>query len=119
MDNAGVVVMFFLIFGGGTMVNKLWSSYNKTRIEIAKIKASKQSPSAGSSYELELMRNDLAAMRQELHALRDTSTQYDISFDTALQRMESRVEHVERRQVNYGSDNNKNAEAVSLTSRMG
>ncbi len=119
MNNAGVVVMFFLIFGGGTMVNKLWSSFNKTRIELAKIKATKQTPSAGSNYELELMRNDLAAMRQELQALRDTSTQYDISFDTALQRMESRVEHVERRQVNYSSDNKNSAEAATLTGRMG
>ncbi len=36
-------------------------------------------------------------MRAEIQALRDTTTQYDLSFDTALQRMERRVEGVERR----------------------
>jgi hypothetical protein len=41
-------------------------------------------------------RGEIEALRQELRSLRDTTTQYDISFDTALQRMESRVEGVER-----------------------
>ena len=39
---------------------------------------------------------ELEALRQEMRSLRDTTTQYDISFDTALQRMENRVEGVER-----------------------
>jgi hypothetical protein len=36
------------------------------------------------------------ALRQEVRSLRDTSTQYDLSFDAALQRMEQRVERMER-----------------------
>jgi hypothetical protein len=43
------------------------------------------------------VRAELEALRHEMHSLRDTSTQYDLSFDTALQRMEHRVENVERR----------------------
>ncbi len=43
------------------------------------------------------VRTDLEAMRHELRSLRDTSTQYDLSFDAALQRMEHRVQQVERR----------------------
>ena len=42
------------------------------------------------------MRAELDALRREVHSLRDTCTQYDLSFDTALQRMESRVEGIER-----------------------
>jgi hypothetical protein len=40
----------------------------------------------------------IAAVREELRSLRDTTTQYDMSFDTALQRMERRVEGLERRE---------------------
>ena len=42
------------------------------------------------------VRAELDALRQEMRMLRDTSTQYDLSFDTALQRMEQRVVGVER-----------------------
>jgi len=39
----------------------------------------------------------IEALRKEVADLRDTATRYDVSFDTALQRMESRIEAVERR----------------------
>ena len=39
----------------------------------------------------------IEALRKEVADLRDTSTRYDVSFDTALQRMESRIAAVERR----------------------
>jgi len=50
------------------------------------------------------VRADLEAVKQELRALRDTSTQYDLSFDTALQRMERRVEAIERSGSSLQSD---------------
>jgi hypothetical protein len=37
------------------------------------------------------------ALREEVRSLRDTTMQYDMSFDAALQRMEQRVGHLERR----------------------
>lgn len=40
---------------------------------------------------------EIEALRHEVRALRDTTMQYDLSFDTALQRMEQRVETMERR----------------------
>jgi hypothetical protein len=43
------------------------------------------------------LRASVEALQQEVRALRETSTQYDLSFDSALQRMESRMENVERR----------------------
>src|SRR5579859_629473 len=43
------------------------------------------------------------ALQQEVRALRETSMQYDLSFDTALQRMEARVEGLERR-TSLGQD---------------
>jgi polyhydroxyalkanoate synthesis regulator phasin len=39
----------------------------------------------------------LAQVQHELKQLRDTTSEYDLSFDTALQRIESRVSHIEQR----------------------
>jgi hypothetical protein len=39
--------------------------------------------------------DDIAKLRQEITELRDTTTRYDLSFDTILQRLESRVAHLE------------------------
>ena len=41
--------------------------------------------------------NELQAVKQQIEQLRDTTTQYDMSFDTALQRLESRMTHLEQR----------------------
>ena len=40
---------------------------------------------------------DLLSLRAELAQLRETTTQYDVSFDTALQRLEARMAHLEQR----------------------
>jgi len=39
------------------------------------------------------------SLRKDVAELRDTSTRFDLSFDTALQRLESRVEHLEKRAI--------------------
>ena len=41
----------------------------------------------------------LDALRAEMAALRDTTTQYDVSFDTALRRLESRISHIEQKSL--------------------
>jgi hypothetical protein len=51
------------------------------------------------------------ALREEVRALRDTTTQYDLSFDTALQRMERRVEGLERRVHEMDTGNTTNVRA--------
>lgn len=42
---------------------------------------------------------EIAVLRQELQSLRDTTTQYDLSFDTALQNLERRMQTLEQRTV--------------------
>lgn len=42
--------------------------------------------------------NEIRQIQQQLHELRDTTTRYDMSFDAALQRLESRVSHLEVQQ---------------------
>jgi hypothetical protein len=66
----------------------IWT-YHKRKIE--EIKAKQKIDISAET------RAALAALREEMEALRDTTTKYDVSFDTALQRLESRVGNVEQR----------------------
>ena len=44
----------------------------------------------------EAIKAEFASVRAEIHSLRDTSMQYDLSFDTSLQQMERRLAQAER-----------------------
>jgi hypothetical protein len=44
----------------------------------------------------EAIRAEFAALRAEIQALRDTTMQYDLSFDTALQQADRRLSYLER-----------------------
>src|SRR5262249_47261873 len=85
----------FLIFGGGSVVTRIVESINETRKEMAQLRAQQQG-TAGMGAELAAVRDELATLRQQVSELRDTATQYDLSFDHALQRLERRVEQVEQ-----------------------
>lgn len=52
-----------------------------------------QSGAQGNSVVVEEMQK----LKQQMAELRDTTTRYDISFDAALQRIESRVGHLENK----------------------
>ena len=39
---------------------------------------------------------EVAALRQEIASLRETTTKYDMTFDSAIDRMEQRLESLER-----------------------
>src|SRR3989442_1744055 len=39
--------------------------------------------------------NELRDLKRQMEEVRDTTTRYDLSFDTALQRLESRMTHME------------------------
>ncbi len=59
--------------------------------KIAQIKAKARSGADDAT------REALDALRRDVSALRDTTTQYDVSFDTALQRLEQNVAQMDRR----------------------
>jgi hypothetical protein len=77
-----------LIFG--IPIIAIWTEHQRKVLEI-KLKLTKKGDTG--------MIAELEALRQEVRSLRDTSMQYDLSFDTALQRMEQRVERLEGRGV--------------------
>ncbi len=47
---------------------------------------------------------EFAALREEIKALRDTTMQYDLSFDSALQGMEHRLTRLERTAYSSASE---------------
>ena len=61
--------------------------------EIQKARASSR---GGNPKELEALRAEVSNLTKQLSSLRDTTTQYDMSFDSALQNFERRVETIER-----------------------
>lgn len=87
---------------GGDVLSK----WIKHRTELAKLRM--QAPAQADSH----LRAEVESLRQELRQLRDTTLQYDMSFDSALERMETRVAGVERR-VSEG-EANRAAEARSI-----
>ena len=80
------LVAVSLIFG--IPIVKIWTDHQRQVLEL-KLKLSSMGDNG--------LRSELEALRQEVRSLRDTSMQYDLSFDTALQRMEQRVERIEGR----------------------
>ncbi len=55
---------------------------------------------------------EIAKLRAEIQELRDTTTRYDLSFDTMLQRLESRVERLEGQARITGSEPAVGADAL-------
>src|SRR5687767_14342147 len=79
------LVAVVLIFGTGLVA--VWGDHQRKLIE-ARSRAGNQDSATLS---------ELQKLRREVEELRDTTTRYDMSFDTALQRIESRVSNVEQR----------------------
>ncbi|MGC8669403.1 MAG: hypothetical protein ACP5VE_14955 [Chthonomonadales bacterium] len=88
------VDVFILVFGGlGAMTllipfYAIWTAHRRA-IEEIRARARAQAEEA--------TRQAVQELRDEFTALRDTATQYDLSFDTALKRLESRVAALEQR----------------------
>ena len=73
----------------------IWTKH-KHKMEELRIKHSKVNE--------EQIRAEFASVRAEIQALRDTSMQYDLSFDTAMQQMEQRLSRMERQSRNESEE---------------
>ena len=82
-------------------------SYHKRKMEQLRLQ--------GDNLLSQHLANEFAAVREEIKALRDTSMQYDISFDTALHQIERRVGGLER--ANYASPAISPSENITIGGR--
>lgn len=80
----------FVPLAGIIMIISLVAMKNKHKLEEMKIL---RGHSAGNDVTAEIRQ-----LQQQINELRDTTTRYDMSFDAALQRLESRVGHIETQQ---------------------
>jgi hypothetical protein len=82
IEFAAVIMVF------GIPMLAIWTTHKRKMLELQM-----QLRSQGDTG----LRQEVMALREELRALRDTSMQYDLSFDTALQKIDQRMIAVERR----------------------
>jgi hypothetical protein len=87
-----VVLIFGMPFVG------IITAHHRKLMEM-KLKLGAQSQGAYSK--------ELQDLKRAVDELRDTTTRYDISFDAALQRIESRVGHLEGRTAAIEQENAK------------
>lgn len=85
--------------GGTPEAKQILEELKALRRDVNALQQGASSPAASAT----APRNDpnlaarLAYLEQELAVLRDTTTQFDMSFDAALDRLEGRVNRVESR----------------------
>ncbi len=86
MDFIGLIAVMGVF---GIPISAIWTSHRQKMLKM-QLQMQNQGGANGNA------EASIEALRQEVRALRDTTMQYDLSFDTALQRMEQRVEGIER-----------------------
>ena len=85
--NPELFIPFFAIpFVFGIPIIAIWTSHQRKMKEM-EIQAGQLRIGSGGS--------ELSQLREEVRQLKDTALSYDLSFDTALQRMESRMDSME------------------------
>lgn len=74
-----------------SVTGSVLKSYLAYKLKVAEIRQQRASaPDAA-------LRQEMAELKQKMTELRDVTTQYDMSFDSALHRVESRLANVEHR----------------------
>ena len=90
LANSLVPMMFFAI-----PIVAIWTRHQRRMAEIQAMR--------GPQVDLNVLA-ELQTLRNEVRSLRDTTMQYDLSFDTALQNMERKHEGLERKVQNMQHD---------------
>lgn len=81
------------------------------RQQIEKIRASK--PTTNSNLDAAVLA-ELNQVKEQLLALRDTTTKFDLSFDASLDKMEERMKRVEERQLSQSYGTTEESSRVTL-----
>lgn len=108
-DGAVAIVILLIIFVAIISIVGIASWH---RQEMEKIRARRgQEGKAELSDEL---RAELNALKEQVLALRDTTTKFDLSFDSALDGVEARLKRVEERQLTQGYQTADDAQKLTL-----
>ncbi len=110
METIGDIMQTLAVFGGITMV--IWASA-KAKLEHRKLdmmggrgQVPSQSAQEGSQFPLvaggkrdDAVLAELRGLKQQIGEMQNTSHQFDLAFDAALERMEQRVAHLETKSI--------------------
>lgn len=80
--------------------------------ELEKIRARKGGE--GTVQLSDELRAELNALKEQVLALRDTTTKFDLSFDSALDSMEERMKRVEERQLTQSYQTSDDAQKLTV-----
>ena len=88
----GDLIGFIAVLGGLSIpLMVIWTKHQRKMLELQMSMRNQASEAIAAQIE---------ELRAEVRSLRDTSTQYDLSFDTAMQRMERRMDMLEKHALN-------------------
>lgn len=107
----GELIAFFAVTIPSTgfftiILSLIWTHHRRKMYELQK---------RGGDVNTQAIRAEFVAIREEMRALRDTTTQYDLSFDSALQQVERRLALIERKQ--YSNSETATYENVTIGGR--
>lgn len=94
MDELAILAIIVLIFGR-PMVNTITRNQRK----MLKMRLAARQPAVDTTWKQEAER-----LQRELNSVRETSTNYALSLEATISRLERRLEHVEMRSVSSMSD---------------
>jgi hypothetical protein len=109
MPPVAAVFMLLIVFVGIISIMGIATWH---RQEMEKIKARKGND--GTVQLSDELRAELNALKEQVLALRDTTTKFDLSFDSALDSMEARVKRVEERQLTQTYQASDDAQKLTL-----
>ena len=99
MMNDNFVGLIAIVMTFSVPLTVIWSSHQR---KMAELRLKMQQGGQDNA-----LRATVEALREEVRALRDTTMQYDLSFDTALQNIEHRVQGVERQKPDHAALSNE------------
>lgn len=110
MPDGAVAILIVLIVFLGIISLVGIASWHKQELE--KIRALKQGE--GSTVQMsDELRAELSALKEQVLALRDTTTKFDLSFDAILDGVEERLKRVEERQISQSYQTTDDAQKLT------
>jgi FtsZ-interacting cell division protein ZipA len=107
--SAGEIAVFIPIVALFVPIVAIWTKH-KERMEGIRTQQGATTTVAVD----ESLRAEVAALKEQVLALRDTTTKFDLSFDAALDGMEERMKRVEERQLTQSYQTSDDAQKLTL-----
>ena len=107
--DAGEIAVFIPIVALCIPIVAVWVKHKERMEEIRLRQGSTKTVAVDES-----LRAEVTALKEQMMALRDTTTKFDLSFDSALDSMEERVKRVEERQLTQNYQTSDDAQKLTL-----